>query len=80
MLTDGYTPRMFAELLDIDIEEATLVYQLYGLAHEDYKPIFGDSSAYAVPLVDLFLFVFEKADQGLITLDEQIRRNNGYAP
>lgn len=71
VLTDGYTPRMFAELLDIDIEEATLVYQLYGLAHEDYKPIFGDSSAYAVPLVDLFLFVFEKADQGLITLDEQ---------
>ncbi len=68
-LTDEYTPRMFSELLDIDIEEATLLFQAYGVEHEEYQAIFGDSEGYSVPLIDMFLYLFEKVDQGIVTLD-----------
>lgn len=70
VLTDLYTPRMFAELLDLDIEQAKLLYAAYGLENEQYQPIFGSASTYAVPLVDMFLYVFEKVDQGAFTLNE----------
>ncbi len=69
VLTDSFTPRMFAELAGVDIETAQLLYQLYGYEHDEYQSIFGDVTSYSVPLVDMFLFLFEKMDEGLITLD-----------
>ncbi len=69
-LTDQYNPRMFSELLDIDVEEATLLFQAYGVEHQEYQAIFGDSESYSVPLIDMFLYLFEKVDQGIVTLDE----------
>jgi predicted RND superfamily exporter protein len=66
-LTDMYTPQMLSDLLDIDSEQATLVFIAYGAEHEDYQAIFGDSSSYKVPLVDIVLYLFEKVDQGIIT-------------
>ncbi len=71
VLTDAYTPRMFAELLDIDIERAGLLYQAYGVEHEEYQAIFGTPGTYQVPLVDMFLYLFEKIDQGIVTLDAE---------
>ena len=55
VLTDKYTPRMFAELLDMDLEETTLLYQAYGVEHHQYQ--------------DMFLYVFDKSDEGIINLD-----------
>ena len=69
VLTDRYTARMFAELLDIDIEEARLLYQAYGLQHEEYGAIM-NAASYDVPLIDMFLYLFEKIDQGIVTLNE----------
>ena len=69
MLTDSYTPRMFAELLDIDIELARLLYMAYGAEHTEYQAVFGETDDYAVPAVDMFLYLFEKMDQGFVTLD-----------
>lgn len=69
MLTDRYTPRMFAELLDIEQEQATLLFQAYGAQHEEYQAIFGGADSYEVPLIDMFLYLFEKVDQGIVTLD-----------
>ena len=69
-LTDQYNPRMFSELLDIDVEQATLLFQAYGVEHEEYQAIFGDSEEYSVPLIDLFLFLFDMVDRGIVTLDE----------
>ena len=71
VLTDGYTPRSFAELLDIDIEEADLLFQAYGVEHEEYAPIFGSTQDYEVPLIDMFLYLFEKIDHGVVNLDEE---------
>ena len=68
-LTDRYTPRMFSELLDVDIEIARLLFQAYGLEHEQYGAIF-NSASYDVPLIDMLLYLFEKLDQGAITLTE----------
>lgn len=73
MLTDRYTPRMFAELLDIDIEEASLLFQAYGVRHEEYQAIFGAAEHYEVPLVDLFLYLFDLTDRGVITLDGEMQ-------
>ena len=70
VLTDEFTPRMFAELLKIDIERSKLLFQAYGAEHEEYQAIFGNTSEYKVPLVDLFLYLFEKIDQGIVTLND----------
>ncbi|MBQ9428817.1 MAG: MMPL family transporter [Clostridia bacterium] len=69
VLTDNYTPRMFSLLLDIDYEEARLLYQAYGWEHDEYRAILGNAERYEVPLLDIFLYLFEKIDQGAITLD-----------
>lgn len=76
VLTDRYTPRMFSELLDIDIEMSRLLYQAYGLEHEQYNAII-NSSSYDVPLIDMFLYLFEKIDQGAVTLNEQQSKQLG---
>ena len=69
VLTDKYTPRMFAELLDMDLEETTLLYQAYGVEHHQYQGIFKSAEDYEVPLIDMFLYVFDKSDEGIINLD-----------
>ncbi len=71
VLTDAFTPRMFAELLDLDLEKATLLYQAYGLQHEEYQVIFGNAEEYQVILLDMFEYLFEKVDQGLISLSPE---------
>ena len=68
-LTDRFTPRMLAELLGISPEEATLMFQAYGVQHEEYQSIFGSAETYEVPLVDMILFLFDLTDRGVVTLD-----------
>ena len=76
VLTDRYGAREFAELLDLPQEKAELLFQAYGLRHEEYQALFSASrDSYRVPLVDLFGFVFDLVDHGVVTLtDEQSER------
>ena len=69
-LTDRFTPRMFAELMGVPTEESRLLFQAYGIRHEEYQALFQSADSYEVPLVDLFLFVFDLMDRGVVTLDE----------
>ena len=71
VLTDRYTPRMFSELMDIPAEEASLLFQAYGVQHEEYQAIFGSPENYQVPLVDMFLFLFDLIDRGVVTLKDE---------
>ena len=71
VLTDSYTSRMFAELLEIPQEEAALLFQAYGIRNEQYQAILGGSETYRVPLVDMFLFLFDMLDKGVVSLDEE---------
>ena len=69
VLTDAFTPRMFAELLDLDYETALLLFQGYGIKNEEYQVFFGNADEYRVTLLDMFEYLFEKIDQGVVTLD-----------
>ena len=68
VLTDKMTPRQFAELAGVDIELARLLYQAYGLNAEEYGAIFQNPDDYAVPLIDVFEFLLEQRDKGVVNL------------
>lgn len=67
-LTDKMTPRQFSELAGVDIELARLLYQAYGLSVEEYGAIFQNPDDYSVPLVDIFQFLLEQKDKGVVNL------------
>ena len=68
MLADELTPRQFAELAGLDYETAQLVYAAYAAMDGDYGQLVGKLSTYKVPLLDMFLFVCEQVDAGVVTL------------
>ena len=68
MLTDELNPRQFSELAGVDIELARLLYQAYGLSVEEYGAIFQDPDDYSVPLIDVFEFLLEQKDKGVVSL------------
>ena len=68
MLTDEMTPRQFSELAGVDIELARLLYQAYGLSVEEYGAIFQNPDDYAVPLIDVFEFLLDQKDKGVVNL------------
>jgi len=69
MLSDSLSPREFAELADLDYELAQLVYAAYAAEQGSYEKIISSLATYEVPLIDMFLFVCEQMDSGLISLD-----------
>ena len=68
MLTDEMNPRQFSELAGVDIELSRLLYQAYGLSVEQYGAIFQDPDDYSVPLIDVFEFLLEQKDKGVVNL------------
>ena len=70
-LTDSFTARSFSELLGMDVENAELLYALYGYEHGQYQPILGDRESYEIPLLDMLEFLFEAVDQGMVSLNEE---------
>ena len=68
-LASGLTPRQFSELADLDYEIACVVYAAYAANQEDYGTIINNLSAYEVPLIDMFMFVSEQIDSGLVSLE-----------
>ncbi len=71
MLGDRLTPRQFSELAGLDYEVAQLVYAAYATEQGDYGKLMGNISAYKVPLIDMFLFVCDQVDAGVVQLDEE---------
>ena len=68
MLTDKISPRQFAELAGVDIELSRLLFQAYGLSVEEYGAVFQNPDDYAAPLVDVFEFLCEQKDKGVVSL------------
>ncbi|MCR5596062.1 MAG: MMPL family transporter [Lachnospiraceae bacterium] len=71
-LTDKLTPRQFSELLNLDYEVAELVYAAYAVNDEDYAKAINGLENYRVPLIDMFMFVYEEVDEGYVTLDDDL--------
>lgn len=69
MLADKLTPRQFSELAGLDYEMAQVVYAAYATEQGDYGKLMGNISSYKVPLMDMFLFVCDQVDAGIVQLD-----------
>ena len=71
-LTEKLTPRQFSELLDVDYEIAELVYAAYAVNDEDYAKAVNGLANYRVPLIDMFMFVYQEVSEGYVTLDDEL--------
>ncbi len=72
MLTEQLSPREFAELIDMDVEVADLLYSVYAVNDSNYGALLNGVSEYKVPLIDMFLFIYDQKEQGNITLEEEL--------
>ena len=70
-LTTKVTPRQFAELADLDYELAQMLFAAYATEHEQYGKILGGIGNYSIPLMDVFLYVCDMLEQGLVELDAE---------
>ena len=70
MVTYKLSPRQVAELADVDIEAARLLYTAYAVDQEEYGRIVGSLDSYDVPLIDIFLFLYTMKEDGYVDLDE----------
>ena len=68
-LADELTPRQFSELIDLDYEVAELIYTAYAVNDEDYAKAVNGLSSYGVPLIDMFMFLYDEVEEGYVTLD-----------
>ena len=60
LLTDRYSPKMLAQLLNVDAEQAQKLFALYSFEY--------GKEVDELPLVDIVIYLFEKIDQGLVPL------------
>ena len=72
MLTQQLTPRQFSEMIDMDVEVADLLYSAYALDQSNYGALVSGVSDYKVPLIDMFLFIYDQKESGNITLDDDL--------
>ena len=70
-LADKLTPRQFAELAGLDYEAAQVLYAAYAAENESYGELVGNIATYKVPLIDMFLYVCDKVDSGVVTLSDE---------
>ena len=71
-LADSLTPRQFAEMTDLDLEMVKLLYAAYAVDDKDYGKVIGGLDNYGVPLMDMFLFVYEQKESGMISLEGEL--------
>lgn len=74
VLTDALTPRQFAELTDMDIELVQLAYSAYAASEDNYGQIVSSINNFAVPLIDMFGFIYEEKEAGYVTLDDDLNK------
>ncbi len=72
MVTDELTTRQFSELTDMDIEVIRLLYSAYAANMEDYGQIVSGIDDYGVPLIDMFMYLYDQKEAGYVTLDEEL--------
>jgi hypothetical protein len=63
MLTDKLTAREFSELLDLDYEEAQLLYTAYAVNDENYAKLVNGLSSYSIPLIDIIMFLYDEVEE-----------------
>lgn len=74
VLTDELTPRELAEAADLDYSSTSAIYALYAAENDDLGNL-ASLDDYKLPLMDLLLFLCDKADSGAVTLDADMQAN-----
>lgn len=72
VLTDRLTPRQFAEMTDLDVEVARLLYSAYAVNQETYGQLVSGVDSYGVPLIDMFMFLYDQMQEGYVSLDSEM--------
>ncbi|MGM9671149.1 MAG: MMPL family transporter [Oscillospiraceae bacterium] len=67
-LGDRVSSRTFAALAGVDNTTAEALFAYYAAEHGEQDQAAGDLKNYEVPLVDIFLFLHDKADSGTVEL------------
>lgn len=75
VLTDGLTPRQFAEIADLDIEVTRILYSAYAVEEEKYGKVVNGLDTYAVPLIDMFEFAYKQKQEGYVSLDPEMEKD-----
>lgn len=75
IITDPLTPRQFAEMADLDIEVANLLYSAYAINEESYGQVIKGLDTYTVPLIDIFFFMNEEKLSGFVNLDDEMQED-----
>ena len=68
-LTAKISPRQFAEMTDLDVEIVQVLYSAYAYNQEQYGAMITGIDDYEVPIIDMFLFLYDQYEQGYVTLD-----------
>ncbi len=71
-LTAKLTPRQFSELIDIDYEVAELIYTAYAVNDKEYAKAVNGLANYKVPLIDMFMFIYQEVNDGYVTLNDDL--------
>lgn len=72
VLTDKLSPRQFSELVGIDREVVEVLYMAYAYNQEQYGPVITGIDDYDVPIIDMFLFLYDQYKEGYVTLDSNL--------
>ncbi|MBD5461224.1 MAG: MMPL family transporter [Lachnospiraceae bacterium] len=72
ILTQQLSPREFSELIDLDIEVAQLLYSAYAVSDNNYGALLGNLNDYRIPLIDIFLFIYDQKESGNIVLEDDL--------
>lgn len=69
-LGDKLTIGEFSELAGLDNVTASALFAYYAARNSDYDLVEGDLRQYKIPLIDLFMFLYDTAESGDIELDK----------
>ena len=72
VLTDKLSPRQFSELVGIDREVVEVLYMAYAYNQEQSGPVVTGIDDYDVPIIDMFLFLYDQYKEGYVTLDSNL--------
>ena len=72
VLTDKLTPRQFSEMIDLDIDTTKLLYSVYAAENADYSQLITNMNDYGVPIIDMFMFVYDLKSDGYVKLDGEL--------
>lgn len=72
VITDKISPRQFSELADLDIEVVRVLYAAYAYGDEQYGPVITGIDDYEVPIIDMFLFLYDQYEEGYVTLSADL--------